>query len=60
MLHVTCMTTGSELFLFVDSESPKSWYERLGFKYIEKSLVDKLVLHVGDHVEKMYKPSCSK
>lgn len=56
MFRDVCNKGGQKFYLFVDENSPKKWYEKMGFKYIELSPLEKEEYgKYGKYVQKMYK-----
>ena len=53
MFRDVCQKSGQKFYLFVDENSPKKWYEKMGFQYIQLSSTEKKIY--GKYVQKMFK-----
>ena len=54
MFRDVCKKGGENFYLFVDENSPKKWYEKLGFNYIPLSPLEK-TKYPDKNIQKMFK-----
>jgi len=60
MLDRICDESGEDMYLFVNKDSPKAWYERLGFEVVVMTPEETGRLGAHPGVQKMKKSSCRK